>query len=165
MIVVVLPVEVVYTMFMIEPQYFPYSFSRIHDPNIWHLTVQLETKYSPRTQYTPWVSITLSFLICFFFGFNNDAVDHYRKWLVVIGFGRIWPTLRETREERATRRTQNSSPGGSGRSSGWRSNLDIVSYIQKHFDGNERKKSQVTTIAETPRYVLLLSFGLLICKC
>jgi len=154
LIVVVLPVEMVYTTFMIEPEYFPYSFTTIHNPEIWPLTVQLPTSASPRTQYTPWVSICLSFLVFFFFGFTNVAIDHYRKLLVIFGFGSIWPTLKETREERNTRHRENSTPDGFHRSSGWRGTLDLVSYVQKHFEGGDRKGSQVITLGGTPRLVL-----------
>lgn len=79
-----------------------------------------------------------------FFGFTDDAIDTYRKWLVWFGFGLVWPSLKEPREVRLRRRGR----GSGSRSGSWTSHFDLVSKAMKHVDGG-RKQSQATTIVAT----------------
>lgn len=80
----------------------------------------------------------MSFMVWVYFGFNDDAVDTYRHFLVVLGAGRLWPSLRLTRVQRMRRGSEKS-----GKSFG--SHFDVVEKVMKYFD-RERKDSRATTV-------------------
>ena len=77
-----------------------------------------------------------------FFGFNDEAIDTYRGWLVKLGFAKIWPSLREPRLPPGLRERSGSSSSGSTFSS----HFDLVGKAMKHFDTESRKDSGGTTL-------------------
>lgn len=93
----------------------------------------------------------MAFTMFVFFGFNDEAVDSYRRGLVQCGAGRIWPSLKLSREQR----WESSSGGSNGRgsatgSSRWSSlgsHLDLVSKAMKYLDGDKRKGSSSASTA------------------
>ena len=134
LLLIYLPITFYYLYLDIPPTWLPYSYSRIHDPQVWSVILLLHTGDYPGLQYDGWVAITLGFLICCFFGLNKKARDMYRGFLVKCGCGKIWPSLREPSQHRR---------GSTSRSS-WTSHFDLVSKAVHYFDGS-RKASQVTT--------------------
>lgn len=134
LLLIYLPVTLYYLYLDIPPTFLPYSWSRIHDPEIWHAIILVHTSDYPTLQYDGWVGITVGFLICCFFGMNKKAVEMYRRWLVKCGCGKIWPSLLELNQARR---------GCNSRSS-WTSHFDLVSKAVHYFEGS-RKGSLATT--------------------
>lgn len=129
----VLPIELV-----------PYSWSRVHDPTIWNPIEYFHTGDYPSIQYNGWAGIGVAFFLWAFFGFNDDAVDTYRSWMVKIGLAHFWPSLKDSREARQAMRS--SRRGSSITRFSLSSNLDLVGKVMKYFDGDLRRDSGGTTI-------------------
>jgi hypothetical protein len=91
-------------------------------------------------QYNGCPTVALSIMIFSYFGFNNDAIDKYRRWLVKCGLGQIWPSLKEPRFQR---RRQGSTAG-----SNLSGHFDLVSKAMHYFTPS-RKSSNVAGPSET----------------
>lgn len=68
----------------------PYSWSRIHSPAWWDI-ILIPTNGS--VTYDRWVQLAVGLTIFVFFGLGNDAMKMYRRWLVKLGFGKVFPSL------------------------------------------------------------------------
>lgn len=98
-----------------EPPLLPYSWDLVHSPQ-WQDIMLVPT--GGKVYYDRWIQIALGFAVFFFFGLGQDAQTLYRKWLLKIGFGRIFPGLnhRPTRRAILPISTQTSSFGSRTRS-------------------------------------------------
>lgn len=131
-----IPCQFYYFRLQLPPTLHPYSFSEIHRPELWWPIAYYPTALNSQLQYNGWSCVGVSFMIFCFFGFNNDAIDTYRKWMVAIGLGKCFPSLKEPRHPPARR-------GSSASRSSISERLDIVGKAMKFFDGS-RKGSQAT---------------------
>ncbi|CAG8955967.1 hypothetical protein HYFRA_00008821 [Hymenoscyphus fraxineus] len=134
-----IPCQFYYLKLQIPPFIHAYSWSAIHDPEVWNPIAYYPTALNTQLQYNGWSDVAVSFVFFCFFGFNNDAIDTYREWMVKLGFAKCFPSLTEPRHP-PTR--HGSSVSGS--SLGER--LDIVGKAMRFFDGS-RKGSQATDTA------------------
>ncbi|RDL39384.1 uncharacterized protein BP5553_03724 [Venustampulla echinocandica] len=135
LLVVYFPVQFYFFYAQLPIPFHAYNFSAIHNPAIWNPVMFFHTWNSPGFQYIGWASISFSFMIFCYFGFNNDAIDTYRSCLAMCGFGMIWPSLKKPR----VRPMQ-----GSTERSGFWGRFDLVSKAMKHFDMS-RKDSHGTS--------------------
>ncbi len=115
----------------------PYSWSRVHDPASWNPILYYHTSDAPLLQYNNWGSIGMGLVMFLYFGFNDESIDTYRRWMVKIGFGKVWPSLKEPRRRRGS-----SSMGSRG---SFGSHFDLVGEAMRYFDGSARKESRVTS--------------------
>ncbi|KUJ12931.1 STE3-domain-containing protein [Mollisia scopiformis] len=145
LIVIYVPVQFVFFFQVLPRKLEPYSWSRIHDPATWHLIEYQHTGDAPLIQYQGWAGIVTSFLIWAYFGFNDTAVDTYRSWLVQLGLGRIWPSLKLSRE---TRMMMRRSQGSSIARGSIDSHFDLVGKAMKYFDTDIRQESGATTLVD-----------------
>ena len=80
------------------PPLLPYSWDLVHGPD-WQDIVLIPT--GGEVYYDRWIQIALGFGVFIFFGLGQDAQTMYRKWLLKIGFGRIFPGLHRQPNRRA----------------------------------------------------------------
>lgn len=147
MIIVLLPIEAFCFYINIPSEIHSYSWSRTHDPATWHLIVYLSTADWPIFQYFGWFTVVLCFVIFMFFGFSDNSIDSYRRGLVTLGFGKIWPRLKESREVRRLRTVSLDPRSNRSNRSSLVENLDFVGRAVKYFDNSaKRKNSQSTTV-------------------
>jgi pheromone a factor receptor len=69
----------------------PYSWSRVHDPERFNSIVKVPS-YGIVT-IDKWGQIATGYVVFFIFGTGSDAYITYKKMLVTIGIGRIFPDL------------------------------------------------------------------------
>lgn len=141
LIIIYLPVQTVFVWYAIPKTFVPYSWSRVHNPVTWNPILFIHTENLPSVQWNGWAGIAMATMMFLFFGFNDDAVDSYRKWLVMLGAGRVWPSLKLSREARR------GSAGGSatlGSRGSFISHFDLVGKAMKYFDESVRKNSHAT---------------------
>ncbi|PBP19916.1 pheromone receptor a [Diplocarpon rosae] len=142
LIIIYLPVQAVFIWYATPTTLVPYSWARVHNPATWDPILFIHTEDQPTLQWNGWAGIATALMMFLYFGFNDDAVDTYRKWLVYGGAGRIWPSLKMSREQRR------GSAGGSatlGSRGSFISHFDLVSKAMKYVDGNMRKNSHATS--------------------
>ncbi|KAE8449135.1 hypothetical protein EG329_008519 [Mollisiaceae sp. DMI_Dod_QoI] len=137
LIVIYLPTQLLFFFEQLPTQLVSYSWSRIHDPISWNPIEYLHTGDASSVQYHSWSGVATAFLLFVYFGFNDDAVDTYRSWMVVFGFAHIWPSLKHSREMRREMDRRGSSSTRVSLSS----SLDIVGKVMKYFDEDARKGS------------------------
>lgn len=130
-LVIYLPVQILF-IFRAFPKYWvPYSWSRVHNPKYWGTISFYHTEDVPLLQYSGWATISYGFLMLPFYGFNDDAIDAYRHWLVFIGFGFFWPSLKEPYRPRGIGESSNGSNQSRSSEPG---RFDLVSRCMRYFD-------------------------------
>lgn len=67
-----------------------FRWSVVHNPHTWQYIVL----YHSAVFYDRWVNVALGFIIFLLFGLGRDAKRLYSDWLLALGFGRLFPTLR-----------------------------------------------------------------------
>ena len=99
----------------IELPLLPYSWNLVHGPQ-WQDITLVPTGGS--VYFNCWIEIALGFGVFLFFGLGQDAQTLYRKWLLKIGFGRVFPSLYRQPTRRAVLPTssQTDSFGSKSRS-------------------------------------------------
>ncbi|EHK96223.1 putative Pheromone a factor receptor [Glarea lozoyensis 74030] len=137
-VIVWVPVQIFYTYLNIPREFHSYNYAEIHRPEDWNPIVYLPLSLDGQVQYNGWAAIAVAFLIFVYFGFNDEAVDTYRSWLVKLGMAKFWPSLKEPRLPQHSRRGSNST----GQS--FTGRFDLVSKAMKYFDGG-LKGSQDST--------------------
>jgi hypothetical protein len=85
----------------------PYSWDAIHGPTWWDIT--LIPTYGVVT-FDHWIQLAVGYAVFFFFGMGADAMRMYRKWLLTIGFGRIFPSLHHPLPTQMPNTTNGSHP-------------------------------------------------------
>ncbi|KAI9050143.1 hypothetical protein LZ554_006284 [Drepanopeziza brunnea f. sp. 'monogermtubi'] len=135
-----LPVQSVFIWLAIPTSFVRYSWARVHNSVTWKPVLFIHTENQPSLQWNGWGGIAMAFSMFLFFGFNDDAVDSYRKWLVMCGAGKIWPSLKLSRDER-----HHGSGTFNSRGSSFGSRFDLVGKAMKYLDGDKRKDSQAST--------------------
>jgi hypothetical protein len=140
LLVVWVPFQIFYTYLNIPRHFHYYSFSEIHEPSVWNPIIYLPTSLNGQLQYNGWAAVATSLLIFAYFGFNNDAINTYRSWLVYLGLGRVWPSLKNPYVPQHLRRGSHSSG-----QTFFIEKLDLVNRAMKFFDEGLRKGSHATT--------------------
>ena len=87
---IVLPVDIYVLYTNASFPLLPYSWAAVHGPD-WS-TIE----FVPADGVIPfdrWIMIASGFIIFPFFGLGQDAQIMYRKWLLKLGFGKIFPRL------------------------------------------------------------------------
>ena len=127
LIIVVLPTQcyVLYQNSVVG--FLPYSWEAVHGPH-WN---DIELFPAGGTVlFDRWIQIAVGFALFPFFGLGQDAQTMYRKWLLKIGFGKVFPCLH--RQTSASHR-QGSSTSGHAHSLGSRTRL---LFHKKHSEGS-----------------------------
>lgn len=131
LLIIFLPVTFYYLYFNIKSSFpwIPYSYSRIHNPATWNPIVFLSLAEAPDFQWDGWVPISMGFLVVFFYGIGDEAIEIYRELLVKLGLGRLWPSLKRPRSRR--RRSEGT----------WMQHFNLVhralKYFEKHRAGGD----------------------------
>ncbi|KAK0100409.1 a-factor receptor [Cadophora gregata] len=154
LIVIYLPIQALFTFYAIPTKFVPYSWSRIHNPVTWSPILFIHTGMQPSLQWAGWAGVVASVFMFAFFGFNDDAVDTYRAALVNCGAGRIWPSLKLSRDERRASETLVNTTGSK---SSFKSQLDLVGKAMKYFDTESRTDSHATGSTLTDRTTTTIS--------
>ncbi|KAH6848483.1 pheromone B alpha 2 receptor [Alternaria rosae] len=68
-----------------------YSWDRVHDPERWNTITR--TPSMGHISIEKWVQIATGYIIFLFLGTGVDANAHYRRILISMGAGKIWPSL------------------------------------------------------------------------
>ena len=68
----------------------PYSWSRIHGRAWWDI-ILIPTENT--VTFDRWIQLAVGFTIFAFFGLGKEAMKMYRRWLVTLGFGKVFPSL------------------------------------------------------------------------
>jgi pheromone a factor receptor len=83
----------------------PYDWAAVHDPTRFNTIMRIPMQ--GKVQFMSWVQIATGYVIFVLFGTGVDAHNLYKRMLVGIGLGRIWPGLYV--ESGSGTRTPNSS--------------------------------------------------------
>jgi pheromone a factor receptor len=78
-------------------------------------------------RFDRWFSITTGFVIFLFFGLGKDALEMYRSWLVMIGFGKCFPSLTRPNGARILQSSSGNSSFGSPSRSRWFKSSQLTS--------------------------------------
>jgi pheromone a factor receptor len=76
-----------------------YSWSRVHDPAIFHAILKVPSFGT--VSVDKWVQVATGYVLFFVFGTGSDAYNTYKKMLLAVGLGRIFPGLYVMRESGA----------------------------------------------------------------
>ena len=90
-----------------------YSWRRVHAH--WEDIILIPTFGQVTVDH--WVQVAVGFTVFIFFGMGKDATKLYRSWLLAVGLGKIWPSLRRDGS------TRGGEKGSSARSFGSRAQL------------------------------------------
>ena len=113
MIAVLFPVEIYVLYDQARQTSFSYSWDLVHSEH-WGDIVLIPT--GGNVAFEHWIQIVFGYIIFAFTGMGHDAQELYRKWLLYIGLGKIFPSLRQSRHQRrnlSTSQQSNSSSLGS----------------------------------------------------
>ena len=69
----------------------PYRWSDVHGPTWWDIIL---VPSGGTVLFDRWMQIGAGLVLFIFFGLGQDAKAMYRRWLVKIGLGRLFPCLR-----------------------------------------------------------------------
>jgi pheromone a factor receptor len=143
LLIIYFPILIYYFYLNIAYPLHAYSFSFIHDPLYWPVIVFWQTADGPKgMQYDAWCWVAMGFLVCCFWGWNEEAGELWRGWLVKLGLGRYWPSLRLTARERRERESSRSR----GNTSSWVDSFDLVGRTLSYFESREvAKKASFAT--------------------
>jgi pheromone a factor receptor len=147
LLIIYFPILIYYFYLNVSYPFHAYSFSYIHDPLYWPIIVFWQTADAPSgMQYDAWCWVAMGFLVCCFWGWNEEAKELWRGWLVKLGLGRCWPRLRLSARER--RECAGSASGGRSRGTlgSWVDSLDLLGRTLSYFENKEVvKKASFTT--------------------
>ena len=90
LIIIIFPVECYVLYKNAANSLSPYSWSRIHGLEAWAV-IMVPTEGS--VSFDRWIQIGAGIFVFIFFGTGQDAVKGYRKGLLKMGLGRIFPSL------------------------------------------------------------------------
>ncbi|PQE26130.1 a-pheromone receptor protein [Rutstroemia sp. NJR-2017a BBW] len=144
LLIIYFPILIYYFYLNISYPFHAYSFSFVHDPLYWPVIVFWQTADAPKgMQYDAWCWVAMGFLVCCFWGWNEEAGELWRGWLVKFGMSRCWPSLRLTARERRERGSSRSR----GSTASWVDNFDLVGRTLSYFESREvaRKASFATS--------------------
>jgi hypothetical protein len=175
-LIIYLPVQILF-IFRALPRYWvPYDWNRIHNSAYWGTISYYHTQDVPLLQYSGWATISYGFVLLPFYGFNDEAISAYRRWLVVIGFGKCFPSLKEPYRPRGRGELFTGSQSQS-RSSEPSGRFDLVAKAMSYFDtetplyspsrsrSRSRKGSQIQSLGSIgDKYVSLLRSFDFLCK-
>jgi len=95
----------------------PYSYNRIHydnDPYPWDTIFMAPSSEINFTYLNAnYIPIITAVPIFWFFGLTKDAINTYRTYLLALGFGKLFPSLREEYDPDRPRTSANASHWGS----------------------------------------------------
>ena len=132
LLVLYTPVSIYFFYVNLNIQWLSYSWSAIHDPSTWWIIIYLP-ELGVRT-FDCWVSIAMAVFVFVYFGMGGDAVETYRKWMVKLGLGRCFLSLKQPRRQRVSSRERS-----------WTSQFSLISRAKHYFDAS-RKASNATTL-------------------
>lgn len=125
-----------------EPPLLPYSWDLIHSPQ-WQDIMLIPT--GGEVYYDRWIQIALGYGVFLFFGLGQDAQTLYRKWLLKLGFGRVFPGLHRQPARRTILPTSShTSSFGSRTRSFFKDRLFRMSMLSLHSKGDSTTASTAT---------------------
>jgi pheromone a factor receptor len=80
--------------------YGPYSWSRVHDPATFHAILKVPSYGT--VPVDRWGQVATGYVLFFLFGTGNDAYNTYKKMMLAIGLGPIFPNLYVMRDTGAS---------------------------------------------------------------
>ncbi|KAI9870902.1 MAG: a-factor receptor [Pleopsidium flavum] len=145
LIVIFLPVQTYVFYRNLSFPRIPYSWDAVHGAEWWQI-IMIPT--GGVVVFDRWIQIGCGFLVFFFFGLGKDAMKMYRAWLLKMGFGRIFPSLKGQYETQRTPSTGNRFGSVSSRAklvfSWWQSRRDSSSAFRQD------RHDSITTEVLTP---------------
>ena len=117
------PVEVYIFYRNVAFPFVPYSFKAIHGESWWQV-VKVPT-FGVET-FDRWIQIACGFIIFMFFGFGADATKMYRRWLVKMGFAKLFPHLDETSTSQKRAKPNAANPSSRSRLSSLGSKARLI---------------------------------------
>lgn len=89
----------------------PYDFNAIHQASSWDDIELVTTAQMSFVQLNQnYIAVLTAVPIFWFFGMTKDAVNTYRHYLVAIGFGRLFPQLRDQYDPDTPQTSRNTLP-------------------------------------------------------
>jgi pheromone a factor receptor len=122
------PVSIYFFYINVNIDWLSYDWTAIHSPDHWWTIIYLPA-LGPRT-FDCYVPIAMSIFVFFYFGMGGDALEIYRKWMLNVGLGRLFPSLKQEFVR--------------NRKGSWSSRLSLVSRARSYFD-SKRKDSATGT--------------------
>ena len=135
LLVLYTPVSIYFFYVNLNIEWLPYSWSAVHDPSRWDVIYLPEL--GVRT-FDAWVSIAMALFVFAYFGMGGDAVETYRKWMVKIGLGSCFPSLKQRRKRQVS----------AGERS-WTSQFSLVSRAKHYFDASRKTSNATATTLGT----------------
>ncbi|KAL9133839.1 MAG: hypothetical protein Q9175_004975 [Cornicularia normoerica] len=124
------------------PPLLPYSWDLVHSPQ-WEDIMLIPT--GGEVHYDRWIQIALGIGVFVFFGLGQDAQVLYRKWLLKLGFGRVFPGLHRQPTRRAILPTSSQSDSfGSRTRSFFKDRLFRMSMLSLHSKEDSTSASTAT---------------------
>lgn len=147
LVLIYTPVIVYFTAISVNIQWVAPAYTETHTPEAMS-GVLYYPDLGPRT-FDRWTNIVMTFFIFLFFGTGTHAMETYRSWLILIGLGKIWPSL-----TKPTERREDSTPA---KAYGWTSHWSLVNRSRRYFESHSR--SQDTGSAATVMFDTRDEFG------
>ncbi|KAJ5020996.1 pheromone A receptor-domain-containing protein [Bipolaris maydis] len=72
-----------------------YFWSYVHDPVRFNTIIHVPVK--GKVSYDKWIQVITGYIVFLLFGTGVDAYNFYRKVMVSMGLGKVWPSLHEPR--------------------------------------------------------------------
>ena len=113
MVAILFPVEVYVLYDQATHTSLAYSWDLVHSEH-WGDIVLIPT--GGNVVFEHWIQVVYGYIIFAFTGMGHDAQELYRKWLLYVGLGKIFPSLHQSRHQRrnlSTSQESNSSSFGS----------------------------------------------------
>lgn len=100
LITAILPVQIYILYENSTVPLLPYSWSLVHGTRNWNQEILYPTYGA--VIFDRWIQVSFGILMFFFFGFGKDARDMYRRWLITLGLGHLFPSLGRTSRANST---------------------------------------------------------------
>ena len=107
LIVAVFPIEVYALYVNTSMPFVPYSWKEVHSSDHWQLIGLVPT--GGYVLSDRWIQVGVGYVLFIFYGMGNDAREMYRKGLVKLGLGKLFPSLLRDRQNSSSNRSQNGS--------------------------------------------------------
>ncbi|KAL2350336.1 a-pheromone receptor PreA [Cryomyces antarcticus] len=86
------PIQVYIFYLNMQLPLLPYSWNEVHSAAAWAQIVMIPSFGT--VLFDRWIRVVCGFLVFVFFGVGADAVLMYKSWLLALGCGRIFPSLK-----------------------------------------------------------------------
>lgn len=158
LLLIYLPVQIVFFVQLLPSSLHSYSWDALHNksrfvPSLYH------TNNSNGLQYRGWSTCATLFLLWCFYGFDEYAMEFYRRVLVKLGFAHFFPMLKFTKQQRESLRRAAGRPLTTNYYNKFCKPFNIVNIIMRRFHLAEQDGVNLVSSASHNhiRYVFKLS--------